>query len=163
MGASSKRRIRYSQATSLLAGGVCQTARSITHRSTDSVARSYSDSKRDLNSHAEESGTTSPHSLNRSQSTCNPSIPDTPLSPSALKEVTYLELGEKGINMSGTRLLQLDSQQVARQLTLLDHALFSAIHPRELLSQAWTKDVKEQRSPNVLAMITRWVRSFCEK
>eukprot|EP00297_Palpitomonas_bilix_P009875 CAMPEP_0113890886 /NCGR_PEP_ID=MMETSP0780_2-20120614/14421_1 /TAXON_ID=652834 /ORGANISM="Palpitomonas bilix" /LENGTH=279 /DNA_ID=CAMNT_0000880385 /DNA_START=121 /DNA_END=960 /DNA_ORIENTATION=- /assembly_acc=CAM_ASM_000599 len=72
------------------------------------------------------------------------SISDIPLSPSALKRAL------------SPSLLQRDPVEVARQLTLLDHSLFSSIHPRELLSQRWVKAEKERASPNVLAMITRF-------
>eukprot|EP01099_Mayorella_cantabrigiensis_P002786 TRINITY_DN2238_c0_g1_i1.p1 TRINITY_DN2238_c0_g1~~TRINITY_DN2238_c0_g1_i1.p1 ORF type:complete len:767 (-),score=215.63 TRINITY_DN2238_c0_g1_i1:41-2341(-) len=47
----------------------------------------------------------------------------------------------------------LDATELARQLTLLEHRLYKAIQPKELLHQAWSKKDKETRSPNVLSMI----------
>ncbi|PRP81579.1 hypothetical protein PROFUN_01086 [Planoprotostelium fungivorum] len=60
-------------------------------------------------------------------------------------------------------VLDLDPQEVARQLTLIDYELCRAIRPKECLGLAWTKKDKLKRSPNLLAMIqgfnnvSRWV------
>lgn len=41
-------------------------------------------------------------------------------------------------------------------MTLIDEELWRAIEPWELLGQAWTKDEKDEKAPNVLAMIVRF-------
>lgn len=51
-------------------------------------------------------------------------------------------------------ILDIDPVEVARQMTLLDHDVFSRIQPAELLGQKWTKNRHE--APNVLAMIARF-------
>ena len=44
--------------------------------------------------------------------------------------------------------------EMARQLALVDHALYRSIQPNELLHMNWTKSAtKKQKSPNVLNMI----------
>jgi son of sevenless-like protein len=50
------------------------------------------------------------------------------------------------------------SEQVARQITLIEAVLFKAIKPVELLNQAWTKKDKEIKAPNVLKMIRHSTR-----
>jgi hypothetical protein len=43
--------------------------------------------------------------------------------------------------------------ELARQITLVEHDLYLAIKPQELLGQAWTKKNKERDSPNILRLI----------
>lgn len=50
-------------------------------------------------------------------------------------------------------LLDIDPQEMARQITLLEYDLFKEILPKECLGQAWTKKEKEVKSPHVLRMI----------
>lgn len=45
--------------------------------------------------------------------------------------------------------------EVARQITLLEEALFKAIQPRECLNQAWNKPGRERNAPHIVAMIRR--------
>jgi len=68
-------------------------------------------------------------------------------------------------------LLECNSEEIARQLTLIEWKLWSAIRPYEFLNLAWTKKDKDTRAGNVLAMIERfnyvsgWVATtiiFCE-
>lgn len=54
---------------------------------------------------------------------------------------------------NGTRFRDFHPVEVARQLTLVENALFRAVQPHELLDVNWNKKDKEQKSPNVLAMI----------
>ncbi|KEI39358.1 uncharacterized protein L969DRAFT_49135 [Mixia osmundae IAM 14324] len=60
------------------------------------------------------------------------------------------------------KFLDMDPTELARQLTLYDSRLFSAIRPPECLAKAWPKKVQTD-SPNIRAMIdlsnaiTRWV------
>eukprot|EP00002_Diphylleia_rotans_P008724 TRINITY_DN1872_c0_g1_i1.p1 TRINITY_DN1872_c0_g1~~TRINITY_DN1872_c0_g1_i1.p1 ORF type:complete len:728 (-),score=130.63 TRINITY_DN1872_c0_g1_i1:227-2410(-) len=50
----------------------------------------------------------------------------------------------------------VDEEEIARQLTLVDFALFAAIQPSELLNQAWTKPKLKHRCPNLLRLIQRF-------
>jgi len=62
-------------------------------------------------------------------------------------------------------VLTVDPQEIANQLTLIDHQIYSTIRPHELLFQAWNKPQLRHRAPNVLRMISRtnnvalWVAS----
>lgn len=50
----------------------------------------------------------------------------------------------------------LEEEEIARQLSLLDFADYSAIRPIELLGLAWSKPSKRHRSPNVLRVTVRF-------
>eukprot|EP00300_Choanocystis_sp_HF-7_P009228 c16327_g1_i2.p1 GENE.c16327_g1_i2~~c16327_g1_i2.p1 ORF type:complete len:314 (+),score=47.62 c16327_g1_i2:463-1404(+) len=52
--------------------------------------------------------------------------------------------------------LDIDEEELARQLCLLDFVDYSAIRPVELLGLAWSKPHKRHRSPNVLRAILRF-------
>jgi len=54
------------------------------------------------------------------------------------------------------RLLDLDEEEIARQLTVMDWENFIKIKPCEMMDCAWSKPKLRYRSPNVLEMI----RSF---
>jgi hypothetical protein len=64
------------------------------------------------------------------------------------KEQLYLLTG--GISTKRFTLLELDSVEIARQLTIIESRRFCAIQPHELLGLEWTK--KNGRAKNVLAM-----------
>eukprot|EP01102_Stenamoeba_stenopodia_P019471 TRINITY_DN7366_c0_g1_i1.p1 TRINITY_DN7366_c0_g1~~TRINITY_DN7366_c0_g1_i1.p1 ORF type:complete len:301 (+),score=63.93 TRINITY_DN7366_c0_g1_i1:62-964(+) len=49
--------------------------------------------------------------------------------------------------------LDIDEEELARQITLIDFEIYSAIRPQELLNQSWSKPKLKHRSPNVLKMI----------
>lgn len=51
--------------------------------------------------------------------------------------------------------MEWDDAEIARQLTLIDYRLFSAIRPREMMSQAWCKSKLMHRAPNMIRMIKR--------
>lgn len=61
----------------------------------------------------------------------------------------------KGQYTAAELLMLMHAHEVARQLTLIDHALYCTIHPTELLSQSWVKASRQHRSPNVIGMVTR--------
>jgi len=54
------------------------------------------------------------------------------------------------------RLTQVDEEEVARQLTLLDSELYRCIRPAELLNQSWAHPHLQHRSPNLCAFIRRF-------
>jgi hypothetical protein len=56
---------------------------------------------------------------------------------------------------SEVSILTIHPQELARQLTLIEAKLFNEIKPWELLNLAWSRKDKEQKAPNVLAMIKR--------
>jgi hypothetical protein len=64
------------------------------------------------------------------------------------REQLYLLTG--GTSTKKLTLLDLDSVEIARQLTILESKRFCAIQPHELLGLEWTK--KNGRAENVLAM-----------
>ena len=55
--------------------------------------------------------------------------------------------------------LELDEEEIARQLSLLDWESFRKIKPTELLNQAWSKPKLKHRAPNVLAFIAQFNRT----
>lgn len=93
------------------------------------------------------------------------------------KELNVLQrsssrLGKSGsvVNLdSGTRsrrkekVFELPVQNVAQQLTLIEYTLLNDIRLTELYGQAWNKEGKDERAPNVLKYISwfnrvsRWV------
>lgn len=60
-------------------------------------------------------------------------------------------------------LLDIHPEEIARQITLIDSALYRKIKPGEFLHSGWTKSDKDARSPGILAMInsfnvvSRWI------
>jgi len=62
-------------------------------------------------------------------------------------------------------LLDLDPEEVARQITVCEWMIYMKIRPSELMEQSWSKQKLKYRSPNVLALIRRtnvisnWVTS----
>lgn len=50
----------------------------------------------------------------------------------------------------------LDDQEIARQLTLIDQKLFQAIKPSELLGLAWLGPDKQEQAPNVSKFLDRY-------
>eukprot|EP01114_Cavostelium_apophysatum_P003195 TRINITY_DN1296_c0_g1_i3.p1 TRINITY_DN1296_c0_g1~~TRINITY_DN1296_c0_g1_i3.p1 ORF type:complete len:979 (+),score=384.94 TRINITY_DN1296_c0_g1_i3:893-3829(+) len=52
--------------------------------------------------------------------------------------------------------MDFNSEEIARQMTLIEDNLYKSIKPWEFFGQAWTKKDKETNSPNILAMIQRF-------
>jgi hypothetical protein len=52
-------------------------------------------------------------------------------------------------------IIDCDSIEVARQLTLLEFENFLAIQPKECLNLSWSKEGRETKSPNIVKMINR--------
>jgi len=75
----------------------------------------------------------------------------------------------RNLNSADFNFLDLDDEEIARQLTLIDYETFAVIKPAELLNQAWAKPALQKRAPNILAMIERfnivslWVTSMILK
>lgn len=62
----------------------------------------------------------------------------------------------RNLNSADFNFLDLDDEEIARQLTLIEYDTFAAIKPAELLNQAWAKPALQKRAPNILAMIERF-------
>ncbi|KAJ5075793.1 ras guanine nucleotide exchange factor i-related [Anaeramoeba ignava] len=53
-------------------------------------------------------------------------------------------------------LFDVDEEEIARQLTIREFSIYSAIKPPELLNQAWSKAKYKHRATNVLMLINRF-------
>jgi len=56
----------------------------------------------------------------------------------------------------GDFFINLDEEELAKQLTLIEFSTYRAIEPLEVLNQAWNKASLRHRSPNVMRMISRF-------
>eukprot|EP00727_Mastigamoeba_balamuthi_P011694 m51a1_g7147 putative domain containing protein (797) ;mRNA; r:319793-323796 len=54
---------------------------------------------------------------------------------------------------TGSGLLDLHPEEVARQLCLVEHRYWTAINSHELVNCAWTKPEKQSTAPNVMALV----------
>lgn len=71
--------------------------------------------------------------------------------PTLLKQKT----NEDFLSPTGLKFMDFEPLEIARQLTLIEFDLFSAIQPRELLELGWMKPNKEEISYNLVEMI-KW-------
>eukprot|EP01114_Cavostelium_apophysatum_P014905 TRINITY_DN3971_c0_g1_i2.p1 TRINITY_DN3971_c0_g1~~TRINITY_DN3971_c0_g1_i2.p1 ORF type:complete len:622 (-),score=142.26 TRINITY_DN3971_c0_g1_i2:1171-3003(-) len=62
----------------------------------------------------------------------------------------------RNIHSPNMNFFDVDDEEIARQITLLDFNMFARITPSELLNQSWSKPDMQHRSPHVLAMIDRF-------
>lgn len=60
------------------------------------------------------------------------------------------------VDVCSVAFADINPTKLAQQLTLVDHEIFSSIHLKELLNQAWAKKDKASRSPNVMLFIQRF-------
>lgn len=49
--------------------------------------------------------------------------------------------------------LDFDALELARQITLMDHALLVKIRPREFTDSNWIKGAKDLKSPNLIKFV----------
>ena len=85
---------------------------------------------------------------------------DLPSTGGAIKEKSYPDPPQPEVSKIVfsplLTLRDLEDIEVARQLTLMDFEIFSAIKPGELLNSNWSKTKHKHRSPNVLKMASRF-------
>ncbi|KYQ96865.1 Ras guanine nucleotide exchange factor [Tieghemostelium lacteum] len=62
----------------------------------------------------------------------------------------------KNIFSNYLNIFDIDEEEIARQLTLIEFDIFRKIKPPELLNQSWNKPKLKARAPNVLKMIDRF-------
>ncbi|EGC38002.1 aimless RasGEF [Dictyostelium purpureum] len=62
----------------------------------------------------------------------------------------------KNIFSNNLSFHDIDEEEIARQLTLIEFEIYRKIKPPELLNQSWNKTKLKSRAPNVLKMIDRF-------
>ena len=55
----------------------------------------------------------------------------------------------------GELFYQMSSDEISRQMTIIDWSIFLMIEPSELLNQSWNKSSLQHRSQNVFALVSR--------
>jgi son of sevenless-like protein len=75
-------------------------------------------------------------------------------------------LTKKGKSDKELHILDIHPEEVARQLTIMEHNLFKKIKPWEFLNQRWSKYDKLEKAPGIMAitkrfnMVSKWVASL---
>lgn len=64
----------------------------------------------------------------------------------------------KYFNAETFDFIDIDPQEIARQLCILEFQLFKQMSPKEFLNQKWNKPDKEINAPNVVAVIKQFNR-----
>ncbi|KAI8901142.1 ras guanine nucleotide exchange factor domain-containing protein [Globomyces pollinis-pini] len=82
-------------------------------------------------------------------------FPKDKVRPESIYWTPFVRRANDESNTFRLKLAELDPLEVARQLTLIEHELFTSIKPRELVGLAWMKDDKEILAPNIIRMV-RW-------
>lgn len=62
------------------------------------------------------------------------------------------------MNTTGLRVIDFSEIELARQLTLIDSAMFRRIKPNEWMMLGQERNTKYINAPNILKMITRFNR-----
>ncbi|KAF2069090.1 hypothetical protein CYY_009588 [Polysphondylium violaceum] len=62
----------------------------------------------------------------------------------------------KNIFSNNLQIYDIDEEEIARQLSLIEFDIYKKIKPPELLNQSWNKTKLKYRAPNVLKMIDRF-------
>jgi hypothetical protein len=92
---------------------------------------------------------TSPEEERRHIFTRPPPEPKVPISTIFSKKLTFMDI---------------DEEEIARQLTIIEHNLFASIQPTEFLNKGWLEQYQRNKSPHLKQMIQRswrmanWVR-----
>uniref|UniRef100_A0A6B2L2D1 Ras-GEF domain-containing protein n=1 Tax=Arcella intermedia TaxID=1963864 RepID=A0A6B2L2D1_9EUKA len=72
---------------------------------------------------------------------------------SVIKQTIFI--GDSLAEYSGNlNIWDVESDEIAQQITIIDESLFKAIGLEEFMGQAWTKKDKETRAPNILRFIS---------
>ena len=74
---------------------------------------------------------------------------------SPLRPFTFSKKIPDNTSNKKNRLLELNPEELAQQLTLMDFEFFSALDTREFLELNWMKSDKEERAPTIVKL-TRW-------
>ncbi|KAL6058531.1 Son of sevenless 1 [Balamuthia mandrillaris] len=91
--------------------------------------------------------------INKQVEACNQPQQDKTLQFSDRAPVPILPMNLK---KSTLEVRDIHPQEIARQLTLIEHNLYRAIQPIECLDQRWTQPDKQKLAPNVIALIDRF-------
>jgi len=59
------------------------------------------------------------------------------------------------------KIFNVPSEEIARQMCLMDHNIFSSIRPHEFLGQSWKKKNKATEAPNILRIIDHFNKITC--
>eukprot|EP01121_Diplochlamys_sp_Union-15-3_P006231 TRINITY_DN1672_c1_g1_i1.p1 TRINITY_DN1672_c1_g1~~TRINITY_DN1672_c1_g1_i1.p1 ORF type:complete len:1125 (+),score=211.21 TRINITY_DN1672_c1_g1_i1:27-3401(+) len=62
----------------------------------------------------------------------------------------------QNVGPGGLSLMDISALEMARQMTLIEFDMWTKIQHWECLKQAWTKSDKEEKAPNICAMISRF-------
>jgi len=58
-------------------------------------------------------------------------------------------------------IFNVPSEEIARQMCLMDHEIFASIRPHEFLGQSWKRKDKATRAPNILRIIDHFNKICC--
>jgi len=58
-------------------------------------------------------------------------------------------------------IFNVPSEEIARQMCLMDHEIFASIRPHEFLGQSWKRNDKATKAPNILRIIDHFNKICC--